>query len=257
MFVYRSPENYAIRIKGMKTGKEATLAVNQMILRPKISPDGSQVAYGVFEKQRQPIYVMPADGGDTRNLCDDCGVIYGWSPENQKIVYWSGNPIRFSTLDVASRQRAELIAHPKYNIHGAEYSPDGKWIAFHVPFDARREPIFVVPARAGKAGSESDWIRVIDSGVHSMRPWWSPDGTLLYFVSQLDGFPCIWAQRLDSATKRPTGLPLAVYHFHGARRSVPSQGLAPFGPGVSREQIVYSVSELTGNIWIADLPGPH
>lgn len=39
-------------------------------------------------------------------------------------------------------------------------------------------------------------------------PDWSPDASLLYFWSDRDGSACLWAQRLDSITKRPTREPL-------------------------------------------------
>ena len=38
-------------------------------------------------------------------------------------------------------------------------------------------------------------------------PIWSPDGNLLYFLSERDGFRCIWGQKLDPASKRPLGAP--------------------------------------------------
>ena len=51
-------------------------------------------------------------------------------------------------------------------------------------------------------------------------PSWSPDASLLYFWSDRDGSPCLWAQRLDPATKRPTGAPLSIQHFHSQRAVV-------------------------------------
>ena len=118
----------------------------------------------------------------------------------------------------------------------------------------QHEPVFVSPVKQGKAAGENEWISVSDHSVRNQRPWWSPDGRLLYFISTLDGFPCIWAQRLGPSTKHPWGEPLAVHHFHGARRTVP-EALASFGPAVSGDRIIFSISELTGNIWMAELLG--
>ena len=44
---------------------------------------------------------------------------------------------------------------------------------------------------------------------------WSPDGRLVYLLLDRDGFRCLWAQRLDAATKQPLGTPFAVQHWHG------------------------------------------
>ena len=254
VYLLQAPASSEIRLKDLGSGKDTVLAV--LDGRPKISPDGSKVAYTAFERNGSPIYLIPTSGGEAQMLCGDCGgQTFGWSPDGLKIVYWSGTPIRFSLLDIASRQKTELIGHAKYNIHGAELSPDSRWVAFHVPMGPQHEPVFVSPVKDGKAAGENEWISVSDHSVRNRRPWWSPDGRLLYFISTLDGFPCIWAQRLAPSTKHPWGEPLAVYHFHGARRTVPFDGLAWFGPAVSSDRIIFSISELTGNIWMAELQG--
>src|SRR2546423_46255 len=81
---------------------------------------------------------------------------------------------------------------------------------------------------------------------------WTPDGNLLYVVSRRDGAQCIWAQRLDAATKRPRGEAFAVYHIHGARLKVTSSGLANFGPAILPDGIIFGLDEETGNVWIGD-----
>ena len=158
---------------------------------------------------------MDSSGGEATKLFDPAGgvTIYGWSADGKRIVYWHGTPIRFSVFDLEMRQSWELISHPTYDIHGAELSPDGKWVAFHMPRQGR-EPLKVAPVREGKAAAEAEWITVTTAAGANSRPWWSPDGNLLYFLSSRDNYQCIWAQPLDSATKRPRGGPMAIYHFH-------------------------------------------
>lgn len=90
-----------------------------------------------------------------------------------------------------------------------------------------------------------------------LLPSWSPDGKLLYFLSGRDGFRCIWAQRLDPATKRPAGLPFHVQHFHRSRRSllrIVTARSPQIGFRVYRDRAFFSMDEVTGNVWIADLP---
>jgi len=60
--------------------------------------------------------------------------------------------------------------------------------------------------------------------------WWSPDGNLLYFISERDGFVCLWAQRLDPATKHPQGAAFPIRHFHTpGDRSQPSETRRSWG----------------------------
>jgi hypothetical protein len=76
---------------------------------------------------------------------------------------------------------------------------------------------------------------------------------MLYFVSYRDGFLCIWAIRLDPATKKPAGAPFAVYHSHGARLSLSNCVLASIYIPVATDKLVLPLGERRGNIWLADL----
>jgi hypothetical protein len=87
-------------------------------------------------------------------------------------------------------------------------------------------------------------------------PAWSPQGGLLCFWSDRDGSPCLWAQRLDPATKRPTGAPLSIQHFHSRGLSWRNLYLGAPGIAVARGTIVFNLGEHTGNIWMMDLLEP-
>ena len=77
-------------------------------------------------------------------------------------------------------------------------------------------------------------------------PSWSPDASLLYFWSDRDGSPCLWAQRLDPATKRPSGAPLSIQHFHSRGLSWKNLYLGAPDIAVARDKIVFNLGEHTG-----------
>jgi len=84
-------------------------------------------------------------------------------------------------------------------------------------------------------------------------PAWSPDGNMLYFFSERDGFRCIWAQHLEPDTKRPAGSTIPVKHFHNPRQSVKRLDRWDLtGLSAVREKLVFAMSELTGNIWMEE-----
>ena len=128
-------------------------------------------------------------------------------------------------------------------------SPDGKWVAFHLPRPGSEH--LNAPVRTGKAAAEEEWITVTTVAGSNIRPWWSPDGNLLDFLSERDNYQCIWAQPLDPATKRPRGDPMAIYHIHEARFTLSGIGIPPFGPAVGGK-IVFGFGEQSGNIWLAE-----
>jgi len=241
------PVQSAIRLRDVVTAKETTLS--KTYARPKISPDGARVAYSLFPDS---IYLMPAKGGEPVQLVapgeKGSTSVFGWTPDSRKIIYWYGSPIRFAFLDPDTRQSSVFLQHPKHSIYTAQISPDQQWVAFALPHDGR-SPLWIAPLRDGKAAAENDWIPISDS--RDTRPWWSPDGNLLYMGSQRDGFQCIWAQPLDPATKRPKGEAFAIQHVHGVR-----MGLDPahqnFGPAPLPDRLIFGVWELTGNVWVGE-----
>lgn len=83
---------------------------------------------------------------------------------------------------------------------------------------------------------------------------WSPDGTLLYFVSDRDGHLCLWAQRLDGKSKRPLGTPFPVRHFHDSGFGMQSVGVGLLEIDAARDKVVFGVDELTSNIWSVRIP---
>jgi hypothetical protein len=115
--------------------------------------------------------------------------------------------------------------------------------------------IFVARLQNWTAAGENDWIPITDGSGLDRNSVWSPDGNLLYFLSERDGFRCFWAQRLEPASKRPLGPAFAVQHFHQARRSLMAfNEVVEIGLSVARDKIVFSMPEYTGNVWMARFP---
>jgi hypothetical protein len=111
--------------------------------------------------------------------------------------------------------------------------------------------LYVAPVQEGVT-PESEW-RAITSGEFSDdKPRFSPDGNLLYFTSNRDGFVCLWAQRLDPG-KNPIGPALAIHHLHSARLSMLNMSLPDLDISVAHDKIVFNLGELTGNIWMTEL----
>ena len=251
VFLSNRNGNSDVWARDMETGEERPLTQTPVTeTHPVISPNGSWVAYlNIPEDQNDqkigPLYLVPFRGDVPEKLCDDCGNPMDWSPDGKRITIWHGKPIRYSTIDVVTREKKLLVQHPKYEIHTVRYSPDGRSITFRMPISPSRSIVYVALLRDGSAPGEEEWIEIADNGTHS---WWSPDGNLVYFLSERDGFQCIFARRLDPATKRPVAEPFSVQHFHDGRRSI---SRSVFGNPNRSVRLVFSLVELTGNIWLA------
>jgi hypothetical protein len=116
--------------------------------------------------------------------------------------------------------------------------------------------IWIAPVR-DQAVLQAEWIAVTDGKALERDPFWAPGGGLIYFISERDGFGCIWARRLDRATKKPSGDPFAVRHFHSARQSLRRVAAASqlTGLSVGGNQMVFALGDLAGNIWLSESTG--
>jgi hypothetical protein len=176
-----------------------------------------------------------------------------WSPRGDQILYVTArDPSGIGLLRLGSAPNHAWLRHPGYGIYGPRLSSDGRWIAFNGRAD-RLAParVFVARVEGAAVAGETDWIVVGDDGE---APTWSPRATLLYFWSDRDGSPCLWAQRLDPETKRPAGAPLSVQHFHSRGLSWKNLYLGAPGIAVARDRTVFNLGEHSGNVWMMDLP---
>jgi hypothetical protein len=166
------------------------------------------------------------------------------------MLIWQMNSRGIALLDVISKTTSEILNRPGYAIFRARFSPDDRWIAFHARNRPDRSALFVTPFREAEPIPERDWIP-ITADSYDINPAWSPDGNVLYFLSERDGFRCIWAQRLDAVTKHPTGTPIPIQHFHKASRSMIPFTTNWLGLSATRAMLVFNVGDLAGNIWMA------
>ena len=215
---------------------------------PAVSRDGAKVAYSFRQHGKMPVFVVGTNGGTPEQVCDDCGEVDEWSPGGDEILYVTAHdPSGVGLLKIGFPQNDTWLRHSRYGIYNPRRTPSG-WVAFNARAD-RMAPakVFVARVRGSVVAGANEWISVAEDGE---APSWSPDAGLLYFWSDRDGSPCLWAQRLDPATKRPTGGPLSIQHFHTRGLSWRNLYLGAPDIAVARDKIVFNLGEHTGNIWM-------
>ena len=254
-FVSDRSGNWDVWFKDLNSGEERPLAVSpEDERRAVISPDGEHVAYVRRVGSQTSVYAAPIESGTETRLVD-IGILMGWTPDSQKVVYYSSGPrIRFKTVDLTTGTQVDIVHHPDYDVHSVAFSPDGGWLSLKLLIaPPHLESTYIAPVRDGKAVDRSKWIRITE-GQRDGRNDWSPDSNLLYFWSLRDGSPCLWAQRLAPETKRPVGSAIEIQHFHSPRRrplAAAQLGLAA-QLGFTRDRLYLPITDQTGNIWVME-----
>ncbi|MBK8725509.1 MAG: serine/threonine-protein kinase [Holophagaceae bacterium] len=148
------------------------------------SPDGARIAFSIGSMRHPPtLHALALNGANTPEpLPAPGGVQFAedWSPDGRVLLYFSA----FSesgpglwALDIKGDRppRKVLTVPDAINVTGAQFSPDGRWIAYCGTELGRREiylTSFPVPGER---------IRITVSG--GTHPRWRRDGRELYFVS--------------------------------------------------------------------------
>jgi Tol biopolymer transport system component len=231
-----------IWLKEKESGRETQIASSAFVQRyPLISPSGHRIAYSAYESDKRVVYVAEP-GGAPEKLCEDCLRATDWSKDEKMLLVHGGNPYQIKLLTVASHAQIPLVRHDQYSLIYGHFSPDNRWISFTARIRADHAIITIAPATGTRPIPESAWITIADVGLDDYASW-SPDGKILYFTSSKDGNNCLWGQRIDARTGRPSGASFAAQHFHG-RISFGHGGWA-----IGGTRIGFALVETTSNVW--------
>ena len=134
------------------------------------SPDGSKIAFASDRYGNFDIFVMPADGGTaTRLTYHSAGdTPTSFTPDGEYLIYREeGSQTQWDlyTIRVEDRQ-IEVFLKTDFHETNAEFSPDGRWVAYDSNESGRRETyVRPFPASTGKwqistdGGGNPTWSR--------------------------------------------------------------------------------------------------
>ncbi len=148
---------------------------------PDFSPDGTRIAFASARTGSLDVYVMDADGSNTRRVttADGNQSQPSWSPDGSRIAYQSdqdGDHIYVMGSDGTGARRVTKDLAPEIE---PSWSPDGRWIAYsrRLPGTEIRELWVVHPDGSGRR-------RLTARAEAAYGPAWSPDGKTIAFASK-------------------------------------------------------------------------
>jgi tricorn protease len=187
---------------------------------PGWSPDGRFLAYTTDVTGEQQLAIREAEGGKETIITHfRNGFLYKpvWSPKGDWIAIHDGAHRLWLVPAHGGEPRQVAYNQNHYmhetDEHDAAFSPDGRWLAYSLSRPTRLRALHLYEIETGKdtevsSPMESDY-----------RPAFSPDGGLLYFVSNRHEIS-VWSDRETNAETLKSG---GVYVT-----TLAAQGTSPF-----------------------------
>jgi Tol biopolymer transport system component len=164
------------------------------------SPDGSVIAFYLFEGDRSTLGVADGDGESVRQLTTEGYELFSegrspWSPDGSRLLYVSR---RTGTSDIwtipSEGGPAQQVTKDVRDDYSPVWSPDGEWIAF-LSERGRQTDVWLVPAAGGPE------VRVTNDAAVEGFLQWHPSGQSVTFHT---GVPTseVWALSVEDGAER-------------------------------------------------------
>lgn len=194
-----------LALRDLATGQTRSIVkargdVSDFAYRSVFSPDGKQVAYGFFDGEQYDLRLVGIDGSAPRTIfrrSESLDVIpSAWSPDGTQVlatVRWKDRTSQIALINATSGVTRTLKTLGWQYPSQLAFSPDGRYIAYDFARDdsSTKRDIAVLGVDGGAetpVAAHHGNDRVLG---------WNPDGRL-FFSSDRDGTPAVWAVRITN-----------------------------------------------------------
>jgi tricorn protease len=214
VFAYRG-DIWVTDTDGKSPARRLTIHEAQDTL-PRVSPDGTKIAFSSTRAGSYDLYVMPLTGGEPTRISFHSGIeiMCDWSPDGKRILFASNrDPTRYH-IDLYEMPATGGAVHRITRDGGRDgtYSPDGKSVVYARGFNtiyqdnykgSANYDLYTVPVAGGVPH------RILKTRRNERYPFYAPDGKEIFYVAESKGVANFYAIPLAGGTPRQ------VTHFTG------------------------------------------
>jgi Tol biopolymer transport system component/predicted Ser/Thr protein kinase len=250
-----SPDNRRgeVRLQDRVSGEETvavSMATTSTWVNTRISPDGTLLTLGRRVDGQWVTMVRAVGESAGRELCRDCAALAFFS-DGEEVLVARGR--RLTRFDLGGGGEQTVLEVEGATLLDADLSWDDAWLVVRTGEPEGRVVLYVLPLRDPPV-PPAEWVEIAGRDEWVGPPRWSPDGRLVYYLSDRDDFACVWARRLDPATRRPVGEPFAVAHAHDSSMKMLPVQRGVWSLAVGADRLVFNAAEATGDVYTATLP---
>jgi eukaryotic-like serine/threonine-protein kinase len=173
-------------------------------LRPRLSPDGSTLAYTLREPSGGDIWLAGVDGSEPRQLTSDGTTeLLDWTPDGEALLVYRGPiPGTLYALPIDGGQEAVGLFSGAANglrwVYADEMTPDGSRVVGRIPSSGQGNSDLALLATDGSGAVE--WLEgSTEAGVEHHTGTVSPDGRWFAFVSDRSGRREVYVRPMDGS----------------------------------------------------------
>lgn len=202
-YVTKGGGRYTVRVADADgEGGQVALTSAEPIISPAWSPDGKQLAYVSFERQKAVVYTQDTATGARREVANFRGSnsAPSWSPDGQTLAVTLSRDTG-SQVYLIDRNGGIVRKLTSSNAIDTEatFAPDGRGVYF-VSDRGGGPQIYRTTTNGGNAE------RITFSGNYNISPAISPDGRTLAYISRVGGAFRLHTLDLASGNAQPVAL---------------------------------------------------